>query len=167
MTAMTKGCLAGQAVCFVSHEGEVFPCGYLPVSSGNVNELGLPKIWRDSQVFADLRSFKADGGGDGPESVNQALDDAVNKVSWTKDDASGDGGGGGGAGGSTSKFIFLVGDYPPHMDYADDAKFPQTCESAVRKNLIINTVQCGSNTETADVWRDIARRGEGAYVSLA
>jgi radical SAM protein with 4Fe4S-binding SPASM domain len=55
MTAMTKGCLAGQAVCFVSHTGEVFPCGYLPVSSGNVKTLGLPKIWRDSQVFADLR----------------------------------------------------------------------------------------------------------------
>jgi AdoMet-dependent heme synthase len=55
MTAMTKGCLAGQAVCFVSHTGEVFPCGYLPVSSGNVKSLGLPRIWRDSQVFADLR----------------------------------------------------------------------------------------------------------------
>jgi MoaA/NifB/PqqE/SkfB family radical SAM enzyme len=34
--SMTKGCLAGQAVCFVSHSGEVFPCGYLPISSGNV-----------------------------------------------------------------------------------------------------------------------------------
>ena len=55
MTAMTKGCLAGQAVCFVSHTGEVFPCGYLPVSSGNVKTLGLPRIWRESQVFADLR----------------------------------------------------------------------------------------------------------------
>jgi radical SAM protein with 4Fe4S-binding SPASM domain len=55
MTAMTKGCLAGQAVCFVSHTGEVFPCGYLPVSSGNVKVLGLPTIWRDSQVFAELR----------------------------------------------------------------------------------------------------------------
>ena len=55
MTAMTKGCLAGQAVCFVSHEGEVFPCGYLPVSSGNVKNIAFPKIWRESQVFADLR----------------------------------------------------------------------------------------------------------------
>ena len=55
MKAMTKGCLAGQAVCFVSHTGEVFPCGYLPVSSGNVTRLGLPRIWRDSKVFADLR----------------------------------------------------------------------------------------------------------------
>jgi radical SAM protein with 4Fe4S-binding SPASM domain len=55
MTAMTKGCLAGQSVCFVSHEGEVFPCGYLPVSSGNVKQTPFPQIWRESQVFADLR----------------------------------------------------------------------------------------------------------------
>jgi radical SAM protein with 4Fe4S-binding SPASM domain len=55
MTAMTKGCLAGQAVCFVSHTGEVFPCGYLPVSSGNVKQIPLPQIWRQSSVFANLR----------------------------------------------------------------------------------------------------------------
>jgi radical SAM protein with 4Fe4S-binding SPASM domain len=55
MSAMTKGCLAGQAVCFVSHTGEVFPCGYLPVSSGNITKIPFPTIWRDSQVFADLR----------------------------------------------------------------------------------------------------------------
>jgi len=58
MAAMTKGCLAGQAVCFVSHTGEVFPCGYLPVSSGNVKETPLPRIWRDSDIFADLRDEK-------------------------------------------------------------------------------------------------------------
>jgi heme b synthase len=55
MSAVTKGCLAGQAICFVSHTGEVFPCGYLPVSSGNVKTTPLPDIWRDSRVFADLR----------------------------------------------------------------------------------------------------------------
>ncbi len=55
MSAMTKGCLAGQAVCFVSHTGEVFPCGYLPVSSGNVKDTPFPEIWRDSQIFAELR----------------------------------------------------------------------------------------------------------------
>jgi radical SAM protein with 4Fe4S-binding SPASM domain len=55
MSAMTKGCLAGQAVCFVSHTGEVFPCGYLPVSSGNIKDTPLPDIWRHSTIFADLR----------------------------------------------------------------------------------------------------------------
>jgi len=62
MSAMTKGCLAGQAVCFVSHTGEVFPCGYLPVSSGNVKETPLPHIWRGSPIFGDLRDeSKLDG----------------------------------------------------------------------------------------------------------
>jgi radical SAM protein with 4Fe4S-binding SPASM domain len=55
MSAMTKGCLAGQAVCFISHTGEVFPCGYLPVSSGNIKATPFPRIWRESKVFADLR----------------------------------------------------------------------------------------------------------------
>ena len=31
LNAMTKGCLAGTGVCFISHEGEIYPCGYLPV----------------------------------------------------------------------------------------------------------------------------------------
>jgi len=53
--SFTKGCLAGQTVAFVSHEGEVFPCGYLPVSSGNVTVTSFPKIWRESRVFSELR----------------------------------------------------------------------------------------------------------------
>ena len=38
MAAMTRGCLAGTGVCFISHRGEVQPCGYLPVSAGNVTQ---------------------------------------------------------------------------------------------------------------------------------
>ena len=56
MTAMTKGCLAGSAICFVSHTGEVFPCGYLPVSAGNVRSQSLSDIWQDSEVFRRLRA---------------------------------------------------------------------------------------------------------------
>ena len=105
------------------------------------------------KVYGDLQSFTANGGGDGPESVNQALDEAVNKVAWTPGD-------------EVRKFIFLVGDAPPHMDYQDDVKYPQTCESAVRKNLIINTVQCGTQGDTTPIWQEIARLSEGSYVAL-
>ena len=56
MGAVTKGCLAGTAVCFVSHEGDVFPCGYLPVSAGNVTKQSLAEIWAGSAVFASLRA---------------------------------------------------------------------------------------------------------------
>jgi heme b synthase len=55
MHAVTKGCLAGSAVCFISHQGEVFPCGYLPVAAGNLRETTFRDIWEKGQVFQDLR----------------------------------------------------------------------------------------------------------------
>lgn len=55
MEAMTKGCLAGSGVCFVSHKGEVFPCGYLPVTAGNIRTQRLREIWEHSAVFDRLR----------------------------------------------------------------------------------------------------------------
>jgi len=62
MAAMTRGCLAGTGVCFVSHKGEVFPCGYLPVTSGNVRTQSLAEIWSDSKVFKKLRNVDLLGG---------------------------------------------------------------------------------------------------------
>lgn len=56
MEAMTRGCLAGSAVCFVSHRGDVYPCGYLPISAGNVLETPLSLIWCESDLFAALRN---------------------------------------------------------------------------------------------------------------
>ena len=56
MNAMTKGCLAGTGVCFVSHEGEVFPCGYLPAIAGDLRKQSFAEIWNDSNVFAQLRN---------------------------------------------------------------------------------------------------------------
>jgi heme b synthase len=55
MAATTKGCLAGSAVCFVSHTGDVFPCGYLPVTAGNVRRQSLREIWETSALFMKLR----------------------------------------------------------------------------------------------------------------
>jgi radical SAM protein with 4Fe4S-binding SPASM domain len=55
MSAVTRGCLAGSGVCFVSRIGEVQPCGYLPIVVGNVRERPLGDIWADSEVFANLR----------------------------------------------------------------------------------------------------------------
>jgi radical SAM protein with 4Fe4S-binding SPASM domain len=55
MNAMTKGCLAGTGVCFISHEGEVYPCGYLPVIAGDLRKQTFAEIWDHSQVFEELR----------------------------------------------------------------------------------------------------------------
>jgi radical SAM protein with 4Fe4S-binding SPASM domain len=55
MNAMTKGCLAGTGVCFISHEGEVFPCGYLPVIAGDLRKQKFADIWENAEVFRQLR----------------------------------------------------------------------------------------------------------------
>ncbi len=105
-------------------------------------------------VFANLQSFQADGGGDTPESVNQALREAVTRMSWTK-------------GTVVLKIVFLVGDSPPHMDYVNDVAYPAVCKEAVKRGLIIDTVQCGDNLDTMPIWQEIARLSEGSYVALA
>lgn len=62
MNAMTKGCLAGTGVVFVSHRGEIFPCGYLPVEAGNIRGQSFENIWQESPLFADLRDPDLLGG---------------------------------------------------------------------------------------------------------
>ncbi len=56
MNAMTRGCLAGSGVCFVSHKGEVFPCGYLPVAAGDLRRQSFREIWENAEVFEILRN---------------------------------------------------------------------------------------------------------------
>ena len=55
MNAMTKGCLAGTGVAFISYQGEVYPCGYLPVLAGNLHQQSLAEIWENAPVFLALR----------------------------------------------------------------------------------------------------------------
>jgi heme b synthase len=59
MDAMTRGCLGGIGFCFVSHTGQVQPCGYLELDCGNARHLPFPEIWRDAAVFRKLRDQAA------------------------------------------------------------------------------------------------------------
>jgi len=104
-------------------------------------------------VYAQLMDFQAAGGGDGPESVNQALHDALHKVSWSRDQG-------------TYRAVFLVGDAPPHMDYQDDIKYPETIRLAAQRGIVVNTVQCGTNRGATPHWQRIARLGLGAYAQV-
>ena len=54
----TRGCLAGVAFCFISHVGDVFPCGYLELNCGNVRGKSLGDIWAGAEPFVTLRDFK-------------------------------------------------------------------------------------------------------------
>ena len=105
-------------------------------------------------IYAKLMKFQAQGGGDTPESVNQAIHEAVTKMKWDKDR-------------KVLKMIFLVGDAPPHMDYQDDVKYPAVCAKAAKNDIIINTVQCGNMGSTTPIWKEIAKLAEGDYVAIA
>ncbi len=101
-------------------------------------------------IYAKLTAFQAQGGGDTPEAVNQALHEAVHKMKWSKSR-------------DVLKIIFLVGDAPPHMDYKQDVKYPVTCEQAAKADIIINTIQCGRMASTTPIWKEIAGKAEGKF----
>ena len=104
-------------------------------------------------MYAKLMDFQADGGGDGPESVNQALHDAVHNMTWSQNP-------------NTYKVIFLVGDAPPHMDYQDDVKYPVTLALAKQKGIIVNAIQCGQDSSTKGDWQQVASLGQGSYFQV-
>jgi len=104
-------------------------------------------------MYASLMDFRAQGGGDGPESVNQALYDAVHDISWSDDS-------------NVYKTVFLVGDAPPHMDYPNDVKFPVTLQAAARKGIIVNAIQSGQHQRTRPAWQEIASLGQGEYFQV-
>ncbi len=104
-------------------------------------------------MYANLMDFRAEGGGVGPESVNQALYEAIHKPSWSQD-------------GNVYKVVFLVGDAPPHMDYPDDVKYPATLAAAKRKGIVVNTIQSGQHQHTRPAWREIASLGRGEYFQV-
>jgi radical SAM protein len=50
-----RGLNDGKGFMFISHTGEVFPSGFLPLSAGNIRRQPLASIYRESTLFRDLR----------------------------------------------------------------------------------------------------------------
>jgi Mg-chelatase subunit ChlD len=107
------------------------------------------------KVYTTLMEYRADGGGDGPEDVRSALSDGVRKAGWSKPQA------------NTAQVVFLVGDAPPHDDYAQEPDTLDTAAEAIKAGMVVNTIQCGADQTTQAVWQQIARRGEGQYFAIA
>jgi radical SAM protein with 4Fe4S-binding SPASM domain len=49
----------GKGLVFISHTGEVFPSGFLPLSAGTVRKRSLVDIYRSSPLFLRLRDSSA------------------------------------------------------------------------------------------------------------
>ncbi len=103
-------------------------------------------------LYGNLNRFRANGGGDTPEAVNEALDASVAKLNWSH-------------GNDTRRMIFLVGDAPPHMNY-NGPKYPQILRKARANNIIVHAVQAGNSRQTRKIWKEIAQRGGGSYIPI-
>ena len=103
-------------------------------------------------VYATLMDFEAGGGGDTPESVNEALYSAVHDMSWSEQD-------------QAYQVIFLVGDAPPHMDY-NEVRYPEIIASALDKGIVINTIQCGDMAAAIAPWTQISSLSNGDFFQV-
>lgn len=104
-------------------------------------------------VYAALMDFQAEGGGDNPESVNAALSQAVNNMSWSRKE-------------QAYQVIFLVGDAPPHMDYQDEQQYPEIVAAARAKGIVVNAIQCGDMPNAVAPWTAIASLGKGTFFQV-
>ncbi|HPS52419.1 MAG TPA: vWA domain-containing protein [Phycisphaerae bacterium] len=109
------------------------------------------------KVYENLQTFAAGGGGDSPEHVNKALQDAIYSLKWTSDSENP----------NVARIIYLVGDYPPHNDYTDTPTSDKLAKAAIEKGICINTVLCGSNQQTRNDWQQIASTAEGAFFAIS
>jgi Mg-chelatase subunit ChlD len=100
------------------------------------------------QVVKDISSLKAGGGGDEPESVNEALHVAVNDLKWSDEK-------------KTVKLLFLIGDAGPHS-YSKDFSWETESKHAIARGIQINTIACdGLRSEGLNVFQQIAKLADG------
>jgi hypothetical protein len=105
----------------------------------------------DIQAFSRLlQSVDAGGGGDIPESVNAALNDAV-AMAWRP---------------GAAKVMFLIGDAAPHMDYGD-ATYGEASRVALSKGVRIHSVAAsGLEPLGTLIWRQVAQLTRGKFIFI-
>ena len=106
------------------------------------------------KAYTTLMDYQAGGGGDTPENVRKALSEGVKNAGWAPSKT------------GLAQIVFLVGDAPP-QNYVQEPDVLVTTAEAVRKNMIVNTIQCGGIDGTKEIWQTIAARGEGKYFAIA
>lgn len=106
------------------------------------------------QLYLSLMETRAEGGGDMPEHLNQALYDAVHNVSWSQNP-------------EAYQVIFLVGDAPAHMDYDDDVPFTETLKVAQSKGIVVNAIQAGQQSVTREQFQQIAALSQGEFFQVS
>ncbi|MBM3266041.1 MAG: VWA domain-containing protein [Candidatus Sericytochromatia bacterium] len=138
------------------------PAGSLAVRYGLVayRDRNDDFVTRTHDFTQDLPAFKerlaalaAVGGGDYPEAVQEALHAAINKLSWTETDS--------------VRLMFVVGDAPPHLDYAQDFPYPEQLRKAAAAGIKIFPIAAsGLDNQGEYVFRQFAQYTGGKFLYI-
>lgn len=100
-----------------------------------------------------LDQIQAEGGGDYPESLNEALHVALHRLDWREEDS--------------IRLIFLVADAPPHLDYAQDFDYAQEMAIAAANAIKIFPIAAsGSDDQAEYIFRQMAQFTQSRFIFL-
>jgi von Willebrand factor type A domain len=99
-----------------------------------------------------LLNTSAGGGGDDPESLNEGLHAAIQRVGWADD---------------AVRLTFLVADAPPHLDYAQDYDYIAESQAAVSKGVKVYTIAASNSGDEAEyIMRQISQQTLARFIFL-
>lgn len=105
------------------------------------------------EFAAVLAQVFADGGGDYPEDLNQALSEAVHQPEWRVNE--------------TVSLIFLVADAPPHLDYGQQNHYAYEVFQAAQRGIKIYPIaSSGLDSQGEYVFRQLAQVTGGRFIFL-
>ncbi len=100
-----------------------------------------------------IEGVQASGGGDYPESLNEALKVAINDPDWRFHDA--------------VRLVFLIADAPPHLDYAQDYDYSEEMMEANRLGIkIFPIASSGLDDQGEYIFRQVAQHTMGRFIFL-
>ena len=108
---------------------------------------------KDAGQFArTISRVEANGGGDYPELLNEALHLAVRGADWRED---------------AVRLVFLIADAPPHLDYEQDPDYAEEMGRAREQGIKIFSVASSGLDERGEyVFRQIAQQTIGRFLFI-
>ena len=105
------------------------------------------------QFLNTIRGVVANGGGDYPESLNEAMHVAVHEPQWRFE---------GGI-----RLMFLIADAPPHLDYANDYSYAGEMIAAHRRGIkTFSIASSGLDQQGEYIFRQIAQHTMGRFIFI-
>ncbi|MFH1008052.1 MAG: vWA domain-containing protein [Candidatus Latescibacterota bacterium] len=103
------------------------------------------------RIVENLAGIEANGGGDYPESLNEALHVTLSNMNWDPDQ-------------ETLKLVFLIADAPPQLNYPGDYSYTDEIQVALDQWIIIYAIGCsGLGAEGVRIFTEIAEGTEGVF----